>query len=89
MLRARSSFSPRAMVSELGILAPGAVLMYLFRIVVISSIWSPPTEINTEQSKHDIAVLVAIVLTADIKATVCQFVQPSALKFVHSIKNPP
>ena|GEM_PF-6406441 len=46
-----------------------------------------PTEINTEQSKHDIAVLVAIVRTADIKATVYQFVQPSALKFVHSIKD--
>ena len=29
-----------------------------------------PTEINTEQSKHDIAVLVAVVRTADIKATV-------------------
>ena len=45
------------------------------------------TEVNTEYRKHDIAVLIAIVRTAEIKPPVYQFVQSCAFKFVHSIKN--
>ena len=40
-------------------------------------------------NSNDIAILIAIVRTADIKPPVYQFVQSSAPKFVHRIKIPP